>query len=279
MSIGAAAQPVESREQRSISPGFTTLALVKSHGVHVRVLDPRLGPRAVGRPTVAPMSVTRAGLLSRLADRSDGCTVVELADATGLHQNTVRGHLEALAEDGLVARVREVPNRRGRPAFRYRSVPTPASEAGSEYAELAAALAEQLSRTSSHPQADAMRAGVQWGRRLAGQLRLDTGFDQSETTRHQAAAHQGVVTMLSRLRFEPSSPKGDRATIRLRTCPLLEAARRHPQIVCAVHLGLVRGALQAWGIETGGTELIPFAEPGGCVLHLAEGGNQSRGVT
>jgi predicted ArsR family transcriptional regulator len=54
--------------------------------------------------------------------------------------------------------------------------------------------------------------------------------------------------------------------VRLTRCPLLEAAHRHPDVVCAVHLGIVRGALDEQGADPSGTALAPFAEPGACVL-------------
>ena len=55
---------------------------------------------------------------------------------------------------------------------------------------------------------------------------------------------------------------------RLRRCPLLEAAVEQPEVVCSVHLGIVRGALDTWGTTSDETSLVPFAEPGACLLHL-----------
>ncbi len=54
-------------------------------------------------------------------------------------------------------------------------------------------------------------------------------------------------------------------TVWLRTCPLLDAARTYPQVVCTVHRGLVEGLLDAAGEppagEADGVALDPFAEP------------------
>ncbi len=58
----------------------------------------------------------------------------------------------------------------------------------------------------------------------------------------------------------------------LRTCPLLDAARRHPEVVCQVHLGLVDGALAAHEVTAPGARLEPFARPGACVLTLSSAG-------
>ena len=33
-----------------------------------------------------------------------------------------------------------------------------------------------------------------------------------------------------------------------------------------MHLGLVRGALEEYGADPAGSDLVPFAEPGACLL-------------
>jgi hypothetical protein len=39
-------------------------------------------------------------------------------------------------------------------------------------------------------------------------------------------------------------------------------------VVCGVHLGIVRGALEEYGADSDRTDLQPFAEPGACRLDL-----------
>ncbi len=73
----------------------------------------------------------------------------------------------------------------------------------------------------------------------------------------------------SRLGF---SPQVEPDAVLLRTCPLLDAARRHPEVVCQVHLGLVDGALAAHEVTAPGARLEPFARPGACVLTLSSAG-------
>lgn len=74
--------------------------------------------------------------------------------------------------------------------------------------------------------------------------------------------------MLDDLGFTPEVVPERPAEIRLTRCPLLEAAHRHPEVVCAVHLGIVRGALTEYGADPAGSALVPFAEPGACRLVL-----------
>jgi predicted ArsR family transcriptional regulator len=63
----------------------------------------------------------------------------------------------------------------------------------------------------------------------------------------------------------------------LTQCPLLDAARTHPDVVCGVHLGIVRGALQEWGTSLGEVELLPFSEPGACRLLMPPTPRTARG--
>ena len=94
------------------------------------------------------------------------------------------------------------------------------------------ALALQLARTSSDPREEAAAAGQAWGARLAGGVR--------PRPRTAASARRGVVEVLDDLGFAPE-PDARSSTVRLRECPLLEAAREHPEVVCSVHLGIARG--------------------------------------
>ena len=80
--------------------------------------------------------------------------------------------------------------------------------------------------------------------------------------------------MLEEIGFAPEANR-DSSVVRLTRCPLLDTARRYPDVVCAVHVGIVRGALEEYGAGTVGAELLPFAEPGACLLHLGARGARS----
>ncbi len=209
------------------------------------------------------MSTSRAALLETLAAQPEPTTLAALARATGHHPNTLREHLEALEHDGYVSRRRAEPEGRGRPAWLYEAR-DPAGTGVSEYAGLAAALAASLRRTSPDPAGDALVAGAEWGHSLAA----DHGRPDRATA---PAARREVVAMLGDLGFAPEA--NERHTVvRLTRCPLLEAAHKNPDIVCSVHLGLVRGALEEYGAGVEDTDLVPFAEPGACRLHLGPSG-------
>lgn len=182
--------------------------------------------------------------------------MASLVTATGLHENTLREHLTALVRRGLVRRRRAEPVGRGRPAWLYE---LPDEEpAGSEYAGLAAALAGAIARTSDDPGRAAAAAGEEWGRELVR--------DRGAAHLSPSAARDQVIRLLDDLGFTPEVAPERPADVRLTRCPLLEAAHRHPEIVCAVHLGIVRGALTEYGASPAGSALVPFAEPGACRL-------------
>jgi len=200
-------------------------------------------------------------VLDLLDGQPEPLTVGALVAATGLHENTVREHLEALVDVGLVERSRAAAQGRGRPAWLYRSRGGPET---SEYAGLASALAGQLQRRGADPAGEALEAGQQWGRQLA---RRDTAEGMPQEARSNTGARRRVVALLDDLGFEPRTD--DRATrVELTRCPLLEAAHRYPGVVCGVHLGIVRGALEEYGGQPDRTDLVPFAAPGSCRLDL-----------
>ncbi len=189
--------------------------------------------------------------------------VAEAAAALDLHANTVREHLDAVAEFGLVERSVARTRGRGRPATLYRASAADPAVAIRDYAGLATALAGQLARTSAHPERDARAAGVEWGRELI-----------DESSQAGGDARQSVLEALARLGFapdeDPDAPSAHQG-IALRRCPLLNAARRYPAIVCQVHLGIVEGMLEQLGAAgVPGLGLIPFAEPGACRLFLPD---------
>lgn len=81
-----------------------------------------------------------------------------------------------------------------------------------------------------------------------------------------AAARDRAVELLDDLGFEPRQDPRAPSSIRLTPCPLFEAARSNTRVVCNVHLGMLRGVVSEYGADPTGSDLIPFAEPGACLL-------------
>lgn len=208
------------------------------------------------------MSSARAAVLDAVRERGRLCSVREIARDFDLHPNTVREHLDALLEQGLVVREASSPTGRGRPALMYRA--TSASEdVARDYELLSDVLAEQL---ASMPDADqtARAAGRAWGARTVQE-------------------HGGTVELaelpeiIGRLGFEPTQPDADGNVI-LRSCPILAAARKNPGVVCTVHLGYVQALLEAAGHDPEGVTLAPMGHEHGCVLQVQPLADPTRAV-
>jgi predicted ArsR family transcriptional regulator len=208
------------------------------------------------------LSRAQARVLTALRAQPGPVTLSELSEATELHPNTLREHLEALQRSGLLRREPAAPAGPGRPAWLYRAAAVTAA-GHSEYAGLAGALAATIHRTSADPAADAALAGTDWGHELAA------GHGRPAVP-EEASARGQVVALLDEIGFAPESDS-THAEVRLTQCPLLETAVRYPDVVCNVHLGIVRGALEEFGADPAPTELHPFSEPGACRLRLAAG--------
>ena len=213
--------------------------------------------RRAGR-LIHRLSTSRAALLAKLADQPEPVTLAALVTVTGLHENTVREHLDGLVRIRLADRHRAEPEGRGRPPWLYSAADPSSFDA--EYAGLAAALARAIVRTSDQPAQAATVAGEEWGHELA----RSRGAAPSTAVE----ARQHVLKVLDDLGFQCETDDASPAEVRLTRCPLLEAAYRHTEVVCAVHVGIVHGVLQENGADPTGTELFPFSEPHACGLVL-----------
>lgn len=194
----------------------------------------------------------------REIERHRSASVSELSVWTGLHENTVRGHVRRLHEDGHVKPARTTPDGRGRPTQRWHAV---TAEAIAPYAGLAVSLAEALTRIGPGAAATARATGRDWGVRLVEDRDDDRGARDLvlEVMREQGFAPQPY-------RPRPPGPADDSDALVLTRCPLLAAAHR-TRVVCAVHEGMIEGIARTRDPESD-AGLEPFAADGACLLHL-----------
>jgi predicted ArsR family transcriptional regulator len=179
-------------------------------------------------------SASRLAILQLLRERAEPVDVQEVADATGLHPNTAREHLDRLVAARFVERTPERLGTPGRPRWRYALVRRPAAAAADERFR-AAYLAEGPTWETDDPDA----------RRQVAALELhldDLGFDP-----------------------EPDPPA---STVHLRRCPYAALARERTELMCAVHLELIRDVLEVEGGPVTAERLDPFVGPQHCLLHL-----------
>lgn len=205
---------------------------------------------------------TRGRLLEALRVAGRPLGLHELAVQVGLHPNTAREHLRLLADAGLVTCELTPPRGRGRPGYRY-SVDRAATDAGDDprpYAQLAAVLADQLGSTAD-PSKAATDAGARWGRALVA------GSEPADTT---PAALARLIRLLGEAGFEPVAAEGAGGPIGLRRCPFGRLAVDRERVVCGVHLGLMRGALESMHAPLEATSLEPFVRPDLCLAHVRQ---------
>lgn len=213
-------------------------------------------------PAPAPSTSTLTAAQTRVADALSAlgprATLSVLADHLGGHPNATRQHLEALVDAGLVVAAPLPPSGRGRPAQGFTLTASgrralTGDAARTAYVELAGAIAAWLT-VNGHPATEALEIGRTWGATRASDRGNPLGW-------------AAMIDLLDELGFtpegdDPDQPAADGVeTLRLRSCPMLESAREHPDVICRVHQGLVEGALGGADVT-----LLPFAEPGACVL-------------
>lgn len=199
---------------------------------------------------------TRRRIVRILEDLAEPTGVGALAGLLGLHPNTVRSHLEVLHEAGLVTRSVESRSVPGRPKLLYLRATEEPERGG--YRFLAEVLATSLQLASDDASRLAEEAGRVWGRYLT-----------EAVAPNQRLSHQEVVSrislMLADFGFDPhSEPTDSRTTIDLCDCPFRDLARDQPDVVCAMHLGLLEGSAEALGGSTSVESLQPFVEPSLC---------------
>lgn len=211
-------------------------------------------------------SVSRTAVLDLLRSRAQPLGVGEVAQHVGLHQNTVRSHLDLLVDSGYAVRRTEAPRGPGRPRVVYEA--TAAPDGDRNYKLLAEVLAQHLIATSERPGEAAQNAGRIWAGLMEHQLHGGEPGETPPTPVSDDMAITAVLRMLGDSGFAPEL-SADGTAIHLHRCPFRELAVSHPDVVCGAHLGIIQGALADLGGMVSATRLIPFVTPGLCVTTLA----------
>lgn len=205
---------------------------------------------------------SRARILGELVDGGPR-DARQLAEEVGLHVNTVRVHLSALVDAGLVASEKQPPRGRGRPRIAYRATAAAADEGGRHYRLLAEVLTALVARFGPEATEHLEEMAESWGRYL---VESPAPF----ATLTEAEVSDRLLDLLAEVGFEPRLEQTARERkILMRPCPFLELARAHSDVVCPIHLGLMRGALAELGAGMRATKLEPFVKPDLCVARLA----------
>lgn len=236
--------------------------------------DQSIQRQAAARGQRLPRNQQRDRVLRLVGAASGAVDAAELAERMHLHVTTVRFHLDALCEDGTVARTRIKRDGVGRPRTGYVAV-----RDRLDYRSLAEILAMELGETAAERQERAERAGQRWADRI---LASDDSAAEGPVTRNGSTPDPSIdecadriAGIFARMGFgaELTAATEDGAddsprTILLHACPVRDLAREHPEVSCAMHRGLLRGLLNAENAPGGSAELEPFVEPDMCIARV-----------
>jgi predicted ArsR family transcriptional regulator len=210
-------------------------------------------------PPQFPAGNRRTEVLALLRQTDHPLSVAEVADVVDLHVNTARFHLDGLVDDGLADRTTETRETPGRPRILYTSQgPSPGPRSYEFLAEMLTGFVSSLDEAGPAT----VELGKAWGRHLVERAAPSEHVDPQEAV---ARLHR----LLDAVGFQSEVRATEKGTeVRLRHCPFREVAQKHTDIVCAIHLGLMQGALDELGAPMAATSLDPFVTPQMCIAHL-----------
>lgn len=234
-------------------------------------------------------SPVRRGVVDQLAaldaqGRAQGLTAAELGERLGLHTTTIRFHVDQLVAAGVLDAHFVRSGGVGRPSKKYVLREDPLAASARQGGRPFEVLAELLTSTLSVEESERLtpeQAGERWATRRAeqvAQVRAEVLGDAGG-----AAAAPGdaadvrdakvaeVIALLAEWGYTPETQvleDGSGVDVTLRACPFLDLARTHPDVVCGVHRGLLRGALAAVGEPDTHVSLEPFVGPDTCRARL-----------
>lgn len=178
---------------------------------------------STARPACGPISTySRVQILHLVQSRSPR-TIGDLCEATGLHQNTIREHLQRLIEGGYIIAASERRTTRGRPRTLYSAV-TGSPEASSPVAR------DKV--TAAGHRGDLMRRALP-----------DTASELDTQAMYQMDA---LIEHLEESGFEPVIDDAQ-LTVDLTPCPHAAARPEDRPVLCRVHLSLMQGVLTQAG--------------------------------
>ena len=189
---------------------------------------------------------TRYAIYLELARSPRPLATAEIAETLGLHANTVRPHLERMRDVGLLEARPESRGVVGRPQHLY-SLTRDAPSLGLEppvFPMLAGMLVDLAAEAglSGEP---IIAAGRTQGRKLSH------GTGPTRPAGSSVGGSQCVdatVVMHDDLGFDPTAiTEEGETTIAFGHCPFGEMARSNPEVVCALHQGMVEGFVEALG--------------------------------
>jgi len=201
--------------------------------------------RQVGELASSLGDATRRGIYIAVRESPDATTAAMVARLFEIHPNVARHHLDRLVADGYLQVTRRRAGERrgpgaGRPAKHYE--PTEKTVAVQFPARRYDLLAELLARVVERlAPDDAGDVAEEIGREFGGELAAEIGLP--EDAGYEAAAKAVAGAMIG-VGFETEVRPGDQVLV-THFCPFGETASKHPDLVCRLDQGIVRGLMEA----------------------------------
>lgn len=202
---------------------------------------------------------TRFAIYLELARSSSPLSTAEVAEALGLHANTVRPHLERMREVGLLEVRPAAGGGVGRPQHLY-SLASDAPVLGLEPPAfpMLATMLLQMAADAGVRGDQAVEAGRDHGRHLAATA--DPATD----------GVSGLDAMHQQLGFDPEVVDDDSSTtIFFAHCPFGALAESNPELVCSLHRGLIEGFIDASDPNLSVTDFHDRSHRAPCLTTLA----------
>lgn len=187
---------------------------------------------------------TRYAIYLELARSARPLSTADVAESLGLHANTVRPHLERMRDVGLLESRPDTRGAVGRPQKLYNLAPdAPSLGLEPPVFPMLARMLLSMAATAGVGGEEAAEAGREEGRRMA------------HRARGPAPCVDAAVGLLDELGFDPARvDEDDVATIAFTHCPFADLAAAQPDLVCALH----RGVLEGFVDERGGAQMVSF---------------------
>lgn len=200
---------------------------------------------------------TRRRVLAHLQSQPDPISTEALAADLALHQNTVRFHLDALLQAGLVRRVVEHRGVQGRPRVLFTAAPTVPPVTDQPYRSLVRAMLDYVKDHDSADDSIAEQVGESWGVALAAGEPEPVGTEALVATVNSLGLSSRIAEV-----------DGERH-LEIVRCPFRDLTIGGDSTVCRIHLGMMRGYLASTGSDETVAELRPWVGPELCLARLA----------
>jgi len=220
-------------------------ALNRAEALDRQSTRPALSPtefaNTVNAITSAFGDPTRRGIYLLVHEQPEGLTVSEVADATGLHGNVARHHLDKLMGGGYIDVSQRPSAKAGRPAKVYRATDRGLRlefDVGHDDI-LVTLLGKALSRLPEEEAAAlAEEVGTEFGRQMAASMQNDNASQRS----FRSSLHVVADALSSHGFAAHAERRGQELRIVSGHCPFGDVAIEHP-VICAVDRGMVKGIL------------------------------------